>query len=95
LKDSYQDKVEKSGMNYKANSLKDIPNHLILKFRNFSNKSLFYLGLTKFLKIYIEFIRDTLIRTFSFGFYYLRGLVFLFFIDACLTDDEPLWEPIE
>jgi hypothetical protein len=25
----------------------------------------------------------------------MRGIVFLLFIDACLTDDEPLWEPIE
>jgi hypothetical protein len=42
-----------------------------------------------------HYIFDNLKRTFSFGFYYLRGLFFLFFIDACLTDDEPLWEPIE
>ena len=34
-------------------------------------------------------------KTFGFGFYYLRGFFFLLFIDACLTDDEPLWEPIE
>jgi hypothetical protein len=34
-------------------------------------------------------------KTFSFGFFYLRGLVVILFIDACLTDDEPLWEPIE
>ena len=40
-------------------------------------------------------LRDTLKRTFSFGFFYLRGLFCVFFIDACLTDDEPLWEPIE
>jgi hypothetical protein len=26
---------------------------------------------------------------------YLRGLFVVLFIDACLTDDEPLWEPIE
>lgn len=29
------------------------------------------------------------------GYYYLRGLFVIFFIDACVTDDEPLWEPIE
>lgn len=34
-------------------------------------------------------------KSFSFGFYYLRGFFFILFIDACLTDDEPLWEPIE
>jgi hypothetical protein len=33
--------------------------------------------------------------SFSFGFYYIQGFAFLLFIDACLTDDEPLWEPIE
>ena len=34
-------------------------------------------------------------RSFSFGFYHLRALIFILFIDACLTDDEPLWEPVE
>jgi len=34
-------------------------------------------------------------KTFSFGWYYLQGFAFILFIDACLTDDEPLWEPIE
>lgn len=29
------------------------------------------------------------------GFYYIQGLIFVLFVDACLTDDEPLWEPIE
>lgn len=29
------------------------------------------------------------------GFLYLRGLSIVFFIDALLTDDEPLWEPVE
>lgn len=34
-------------------------------------------------------------RTIADGFLYLRGLFLIFFIDACVTDDEPLWEPIE
>jgi hypothetical protein len=34
-------------------------------------------------------------RTFGEGFFYIRGLFIIFFIDACVTDDEPLWEPIE
>ncbi len=34
-------------------------------------------------------------RSFSFGFQYLLGFSFILFIDACITDDEPLWEPIE
>jgi len=44
---------------------------------------------------FYRFIIDSLKRTFSFGFGYIRGLGFLLFVDACLTDDEPLWEPIE
>lgn len=40
-------------------------------------------------------LSETSQRSFSFGFYHLRALVFILFIDACLTDDEPLWEPIE
>lgn len=34
-------------------------------------------------------------KSFSFGFMYIQGFIFILFIDACLTDDEPLWEPIE
>lgn len=34
-------------------------------------------------------------KSFSFGFLYLQGFAFILFIDACLTDDEPLWEPVE
>lgn len=34
-------------------------------------------------------------KTFGEGFVYLRGLFIIFFIDACVTDDEPLWEPLE
>lgn len=40
-------------------------------------------------------VKDILTRAFGFGFIYLRGAAMLLFIDACLTDDEPLWEPIE
>ena len=35
-------------------------------------------------------IKEILTKTFSFGFYYIQGMVFILFIDACLTDDEPL-----
>jgi hypothetical protein len=40
-----------------------------------------------FLKIYKKTIGE--------GFFYARGLLIIFFIDACVTDDEPLWEPVE
>jgi hypothetical protein len=55
-----------------------------------NNLSFFTLG-----KYWVSYWSDLSNKTFSFGFYYLRALVFILFIDACLTDDEPLWEPIE
>jgi len=42
-----------------------------------------------------EITRDCTKRTFGFTWYYLQGLTMVLCIDACLTDDEPLWEPIE
>jgi hypothetical protein len=54
-----------------------------------------YLYRVKALRSYSFYFIDNFKRTFSFGFYYIRGIFFLLFIDACLTDDEPLWEPIE
>jgi hypothetical protein len=41
------------------------------------------------------YIKNLVLKSFSFGFSYIQGFTFLLFIDACLTDDEPLWEPIE
>ena len=46
-------------------------------------------------KVYFTSLLDIFKRTFGDGFLYLRGLFILFFIDACLTDDEPIWEPVE
>jgi hypothetical protein len=40
-------------------------------------------------KISIFFL-DIYKRTFGEGFFYLRGLFLIFFIDAAITDDEPL-----
>jgi len=51
------------------------------------------------LSLLISYTRAVLVeihtQAFGAGFYYLQGFSFLLFIDACLTDDEPLWEPIE
>lgn len=44
------------------------------------------------LNLYLLKIYKTI---FDEGFFYIRGLFIIFFIDACITDDEPLWEPIE
>ena len=57
-----------------------------------SNNNLAFVALSKYLTSYWLDLSN---KTFGFGFYYLRALVFILFIDACLTDDEPLWEPIE
>jgi hypothetical protein len=44
---------------------------------------------------FFKWVSYTLQRSFGFSFYYIQGFIFVLFIDACLTDDEPLWEPIE
>ena len=43
----------------------------------------------------LSYITTLFNKSFSFGFFYLQGFAFILFIDACLTDDEPLWEPVE
>lgn len=46
-------------------------------------------------KKFLSYGSSVMNKSFSFGFFYLQGFAFILFIDACLTDDEPLWEPIE
>lgn len=60
-----------------------------------TNITWFSLFVTKVTKKLVYILHGIRWRSFSFGFYYIQGFVFLLFIDACLTDDEPLWEPIE
>ena len=38
---------------------------------------------------------DLLKRTWGEGFTYFKGVVIVFAADALITDDEPLWEPVE
>ena len=65
------------------------------KFFSLRSLSLFFTEFNlKFLS-FMQYITKVSLTSFSFGFYYIQGFVFLLFIDACLTDDEPLWEPIE
>ena len=67
------------------NNFKNLINFIFLNFikvnLNFKKSSIYFLDIYK--------------RTFGESFFYLRGLFIIFFIDACITDDEPLWEPIE
>lgn len=41
-------------------------------------------------KNFTIYFLDVYKRTFGDGFLYVRGLFLIFFIDACVTDDEPL-----
>ena len=42
------------------------------------------------LKLTLIYLLDVFKRTIGDGFIYIRGLFIIFFIDACLTDDEPI-----
>ena len=94
LKESHQKKVVKSSITSTQHT-----NYSTVHTINFSSTNLLeginYLFFVKNIKATYHYIIENFRRTFSFGFYYIRGVIFLLFIDACLTDDEPLWEPIE
>ena len=55
----------------------------------------FYKGLARILSGLRGAYTYVLPNLFNFSNFYIKGFLFLLFIDACLTDDEPLWEPIE
>lgn len=78
--------------NYKTLSYSKVTTIYNLNNLNNFTDNIFF---TKFTLFYKNWLAEQFKRSFSFGFYYLRGLFFILFIDACLTDDEPLWEPIE
>ena len=40
-------------------------------------------------------LNQIMIRFFGVGLFYIYYSTFIMYIDACLTDDEPIWEPIE
>ena len=61
-------------------------------FLNFFKTNLFF---SLFFKDFSVYFLNQYKRTFGDGYYYIRGLFIIFFIDASITDDEPLWEPIE
>ena len=42
------------------------------------------------LKLVYLYLINLLNTSFSFSFIYVRSFIFILFIDACLTDDEPL-----
>lgn len=67
----------------------------------FKNNNFFYHKKLKFFFTQINLSSLQLIflklykKIFQEGFAFIKGLFIILFIDACLTDDEPLWEPIE
>jgi hypothetical protein len=70
-----------------------IPNLTLVKSMDWFNLFILY---TKIVYKAFSFdIKIIIYKSFSFSWYYLTGFIFILFIDACLTDDEPLWEPIE
>jgi hypothetical protein len=96
---------QKSFFNYKNNNFiklsNTFKNNFLIYFllNNLKNTlNFFFLSFIKtnfiFKNLNIYFL-DIYKRTFGDGFIYIRGLFLIFFIDACVTDDEPLWEPIE
>jgi hypothetical protein len=71
----------------------ELTNPNLIKFKPLLNKVLndtkvFNLNII-FLK-FIQFIKNTYYKSFSFSFYYMQAMFFVLFIDACLIDDEPL-----
>lgn len=82
-------------------SFKNLLQYLQILLKNIKTQSLRsfyilrYLFLLTLSKETLPTVFDIIKRSFSFGFTHVRGLFLILFIDACLTDDEPLWEPIE
>ena len=78
-----------------------VKNNFIIYFFYNNVRSIFGTFFLNYIKTNLTFknnsinLLDTYKRTFGDGFLYIRGLFLIFFIDACITDDEPLWEPIE
>jgi hypothetical protein len=75
-------------------------NFFFFYFFNKKNTSLGYIA--NFFDVIFFFFTQPIIntkksikQTCGEGFFYIRGLFLIFFTDACVTDDEPLWEPIE
>ena len=95
LRESHKKEVQKSSLQYVNIKSNKVFNTESAQLGAATTKDYLYVYFTNFVKNYFSVFIDNFKRTFSFGFYYLRGLFFIFFIDACLTDDEPLWEPIE
>lgn len=92
--DLYKVKDYKSYYFYTLNNVL-ITRKISLNFKSLINTKSYIYNFVRFVTDTYFKLRSFYWRSFSFGFYYIQGFCFLLFIDACLTDDEPLWEPIE
>jgi len=90
LRESHKKEVKKSTIKYVSIKSNNSYNAKSAELNALSTEDYLYTYFNNFVKNYFSLFLDNFKRTFSFGFYYLRGLFFILFIDACLTDDEPL-----
>jgi len=90
LRESHKKEVKKSTIKYVSIKSNNPYNAKSAQLNALSTEDYLYTYFNNFVKNYFSLFLDNFKRTFSFGFYYLRGLFFILFIDACLTDDEPL-----
>ena len=90
LRESHKKEVKKSTIKYVSIKSNNSYNAKSAQLNALSTEDYLYTYFNNFVKNYFSLFLDNFKRTFSFGFYYLRGLFFILFIDACLTDDEPL-----
>lgn len=80
---------------------KNIKNNFITFFyfnTTFKNVFILLTSSLKFLlnwRMYSIYYLNLYKKTFGEGFLYIRGLLIIFCLDALITDDEPLWEPLE
>ncbi len=54
----------------------------------------YFMRLTNFY-FYQQYCKTIFKQTVGDGFFYIRGLLIIFCVDGALTDDEPIWEPLE
>ena len=90
LRESHKKEVKKSTIKYVSIKSNNSYSAKSAQLNALSTEDYLYTYFNNFVKNYFSLFLDNFKRTFSFGFYYLRGLFFILFIDACLTDDEPL-----
>lgn len=85
-----------SKYNYNSRLNNNVLYYLLTNYTSYTNfnSSLFY-SLIKSIRLTLINLLNVFKITIGDGFLYLRGIFIICFIDACLTDDEPIWEPVE